>query len=259
MFQKVSPKKHLGQHFLLDLTIAKDIVDAVQFHGEYKNLVEIGPGTGVLTDFLIKNEKINFSAVEIDTESVKFLKQKYPNLKLVEGDFLQMDLSKTYNEPFGIIGNFPYNISSQIFFKVLDYKDLVQEVVCMLQKEVAERLCSGPGNRDYGILSVFLQAFYKMEYLFTVHEHVFDPPPKVKSGVIRATRNEVATLGCDEILFRKVVKQAFAMRRKTLRNCLKPMGLPAEYLQNPFFDQRAEQLGVKQYITLTNEIQELRK
>lgn len=259
MLPKVSPKKHLGQHFLLDLTIAKDIVEAVQFHGNYKNLVEIGPGTGVLTDFLIENKQINFSAVEIDYESVKFLKQKYAGLKLIEGNFLQMDLAKTYDEPFGIIGNFPYNISSQIFFKVLDYKHLVKEVVCMLQKEVAIRLCSGPGNRDYGILSVFLQAFYKMEYLFTVHEHVFDPPPKVKSGVIRATRNEIEELGCDEILFRKVVKQSFSMRRKTLRNCLKPMGLSTEYLQNSFFDQRAEQLGVAQYIKLTNEIMELRK
>lgn len=259
MIQKVSPKKHLGQHFLLDLGIAKNIVDALQFHNNYQTLTEIGPGMGVLTDFLIENKNIDFSAVEIDTESVKYLHKKYPNLKVIEGDFLQMDVAQKFGKPFGIIGNFPYNISSQIFFKVLDHRDLVQEVVCMLQKEVAERLCSGPGNREYGILSVFLQAFYDLEYLFTVEPKVFDPPPKVKSGVIRVTRNKTIDLGCDEVFFRKVVKQSFSMRRKTLRNCLKPMSLPVEYLQNSFFDQRAEQLGFKEYIRLTNEIQAFRK
>ncbi len=257
---KVTPKKHLGQHFLLDLTIAADIVEAVTFHNQYTNLVEIGPGTGVLTDFIIKKNIIDFKTVEIDTESVIFLKNKYTNLTIIEGDFLTMDLEKNFGNKIGIIGNFPYNISSQIFFKVLDYKDVVQEVVCMLQKEVAVRLCSKPGNKDYGILSVFLQAYYQMEYLFTVQEHVFDPPPKVKSGVIRITRNGTKEIGCDEILFRKVVKQAFSMRRKTLRNCFKPMQLSSEFLSDTFFNKRAEELGVEEYIILTNNIEkEIRK
>lgn len=251
----VTAKKHLGQHFLLDLTIASDIVEAVSFHNNYKTLLEIGPGTGVLTDFIVKKKDLNFITSEIDTESVLFLKQKYPDLKIMEGDFLAMNLENEFPEKFGIVGNFPYNISSQIFFKVLDYKNLVEEVVCMLQKEVAVRLCSPPGNKDYGILSIFLQAFYDMEYLFTVHEHVFDPPPKVKSGVIRIKRNKVIDLGCDEIYFRKIVKQAFSMRRKTLRNCFKPLNLTTEFLADDFFNKRAEQLGVQDYIKLTNDIQ----
>lgn len=252
---KVSPKKHLGQHFLLDLTIASDIVEAVSFHNNYTTLVEIGPGTGVLTDFIIKKDNLKFISVEIDTESVLFLNKKYPSLVVIEDDFLKMDVETQFGNKIGIVGNFPYNISSQIFFKVLDYKNVVEEVVCMLQKEVAVRLCSKPGNKDYGILSVFLQAFYDMEYLFTVHEEVFDPPPKVKSGVIRIKRNGVTDLGCDEVYFRKIVKQAFSMRRKTLRNCFKPLMLDSKFLADDFFNQRAEQLGVKEYIMLTNKIQ----
>lgn len=251
----VDAKKHLGQHFLIDKSIAQDIVEALTFHNQYDNLLEIGPGTGVLTDFLLQNTTVNFKAIDIDKESIAFLKTKYENLTLISGDFLQMDLNDVFQtKPFGIIGNFPYNISSQIFFRVLDYKDLVPEVVCMLQKEVAQRLCSGPGNKDYGILSVFLQAWYDMEYLFTVHEHVFDPPPKVKSGVIRVKRNKVTDLGCDEVLFRKIIKQAFSMRRKILRNGLKPLNLPENFLNDAFFNKRAEELGVEEYITLTNKI-----
>ncbi len=251
----VTAKKHLGQHFLRDLSIAQDIVEGVQFYTGYTNLLEIGPGTGVLTDFLVKNENLEFKAIELDGESVRYLHGKYPDLKVIEGDFLHKNLNEMFDsQPFGIIGNFPYNISSQIFFKVLDYKDLVIEVVCMLQKEVAERLCSGPGKKDYGILSVFLQAYYDMEYLFTVQPHVFEPPPKVKSGVIRIKRNNVAQIDCDEVLFRKVVKQCFSMRRKTLRNGLKPLDLPESYLADAFFDRRAEELGVAEFVKLTNEI-----
>jgi 16S rRNA (adenine1518-N6/adenine1519-N6)-dimethyltransferase len=252
----VSAKKHLGQHFLRDLSIAQDIAEGLQYHNGYTKLLEIGPGTGVLTDFLIKNTTIDFKAIELDRESVAYLHTKYPDLRVIEGDFLHKDLNEMFDsQPFGIIGNFPYNISSQIFFKVLDYRDLVQEVVCMLQKEVAERLCSGPGKKDYGILSVFLQAYFTMEYLFTVQPHVFEPPPKVKSGVIRVKRNNVIEMGCNEILFRKVVKQAFSMRRKTLRNGLKPYGLPDEMMNLPFFDRRAEELGVDEYIQLTNDLE----
>ncbi len=252
----VAAKKHLGQHFLRDLSIAQDIAEGLDFHTQYKNVLEIGPGTGVLTDFLIKNLDINYKTIEIDGESVVYLNQKYPDLKVIQGDFLQKDLIQLFdNEPFGIIGNFPYNISSQIFFKVLDYKDIVPEVVCMLQKEVAERLCSGPGKKDYGILSVFLQVYYDMEYLFTVQPHVFEPPPKVKSGVIRIKRNQVKEMGCDEVLFRKVVKQAFSMRRKTLRNGLKPYNLPEEMMSSSFFDRRAEELGVAEFIKLTNDVE----
>jgi len=252
----VRAKKHLGQHFLRDLSIAQDIAESLKFHNAYNHLLEIGPGTGVLTDFLIKNENMDFKTIELDRESVSYLRTKYPALTVIEGDFLQKDLNDFFGgKPFGVIGNFPYNISSQIFFKVLDYKDLVDEVVCMLQKEVAERLCSGPGKKDYGILSVFLQAYYDMEYLFTVHPHVFEPPPKVKSGVIRIKRNNVEEMGCNEILFRKIVKQAFSMRRKTLRNGLKPYNLPEEMMSLSFFDRRAEELGVAEYIKLTNDIE----
>lgn len=247
----VSPKKHLGQHFLKDINISQDIVNALSFHENYNTLIEIGPGTGVLTQYLVQNENIDLKVIEIDTESVVFLKRQYPDLQIIEGDFLQMNLDTICNQNLGIIGNFPYNISSQIFFKVLDYKEKVNEVVCMLQKEVAERLCAPPGGREYGILSVLLQVWYDMEYLFTVHEHVFDPPPKVKSGVIRVKRNARTNLSVDEALFKKTVKQAFSMRRKTLRNCFKPWNISNEILANPFFDRRAETLSVEEYIELT--------
>ncbi len=250
---KVKPKKHLGQHFLRDLSIAEDIAKSLTGHGQYSEVLEIGPGMGVLTDFLILEQK-RLSVIEIDKESVVYLHKKYDaeKLNIIEGDFLRLALDQLYSQPFALIGNFPYNISSQIFFKVLDYKNLIPEVVCMLQKEVAERICSPAGSRDYGILSVLLQAYYKTEYLFTVEPHVFEPPPKVRSGVIRVTRNEVQKLDCDEVLFKSVIKMAFNMRRKTLRNALKALNLPDTVMSQKIFDQRAEQLDVKDFIFLTN-------
>jgi 16S rRNA (adenine1518-N6/adenine1519-N6)-dimethyltransferase len=251
----VRPKKHLGQHFLTDLSIAKKIVDSLSYHRDYKNLIEIGPGTGVLTDFLINKGDRSFSVIEIDIEAISFLKNKYPGLPIVEGDFLRFDLKTLIPDNYGIIGNFPYNISSQIFFKVLEDKDRVMEVVCMLQREVAQRIASPPGNKDYGILSVLLQAYYKIEYLFTVDETVFNPPPKVKSGVIRLTRNDKEKLDCDEKLFFRVVKQGFNNRRKTLRNALKPLNLKPEVVAEKLLDKRAEQLSVEDFVYLTKKIE----
>jgi 16S rRNA (adenine1518-N6/adenine1519-N6)-dimethyltransferase len=251
---KVTPKKHLGQHFLLDLNIAHDIVKAVSFHNNYNTLVEIGPGTGVLTQYIVAPEfksGVDFRAVEIDKESVRFLHQNYPNLPVIDGDFLQIDMVKTFPEKIGIVGNFPYNVATQIFFQVIDHRDQVEEVVCMVQKEVGVRLCSTPGGREYGIMSPLLQAWYDTEYLFTVHENVFDPPPKVKSGVIRIKRNSRTSLGVDEKAFKKTIKQAFSMRRKTLRNCFKPIGVEADILSLPVFDRRAETLSVEEFVELT--------
>jgi 16S rRNA (adenine1518-N6/adenine1519-N6)-dimethyltransferase len=252
----VRAKKHLGQHFLTDLDIAQKIVDSLQDHGQYKTVIEVGPGMGVLTDFLLEKHQYNLTLIDLDRESVSYLQHKYVgnNVKIIGADFLQMNLEEL-SDNMAIIGNFPYNISSQIMFKVIDYKHIVKEVVGMFQKEVAERLASGPGNRDYGILSVLLQAYYDIEYLFTVPEHVFNPPPKVKSGVIRLKRNTLEKLPCDEVLFKKVVKTAFAMRRKTLRNTLKALNLPQDFTQSNFFDKRAEQLSVADFIKLTQDIQ----
>ena len=253
----VRPKKSLGQHFLIDQEIARNIVAAVTHFKDYKLLLEIGPGMGVLTQYLVKNKESKLYTIEIDRESNAFLNHKFPDLKdsTIEGDFLKLDLKSLFQEPFGIIGNFPYNISSQIFFKVLENRDQIPEVVGMLQKEVAERLASKPGNKAYGILSVFLQAFYTVEYLFTVNEQVFNPPPKVKSGVIRIKRNERAKLDCDEKFFFTVVKQGFQNRRKTLRNALKSLNLPVEMLKDAILDKRAEQLSVEDFVLLTNRIQ----
>ena len=221
---QVRPKKSLGQHFLKDLNIAEQIVDALEISAG-NAVLEIGPGTGVLTQFLTKKENVSLYLSEIDRDSIAYLKIHYPLLKekILEGDFLEMDMSKKFTGNVDIIGNFPYNISSQIFFKVLDHKDQVKQVVCMLQKEVAERIASKHGNKTYGILSVLLQAFYDIEFLFKVPPGVFFPPPKVMSAVIRLKRNNKTELGCDEVLFRKVVKQGFNNRRKTLRNSLKPL------------------------------------
>jgi 16S rRNA (adenine1518-N6/adenine1519-N6)-dimethyltransferase len=251
----VRPKKHLGQHFLKDLSIAKKIVDALTYHNSYKILLEIGPGTGVLTDFLLDKKETQYSVIEIDKESVQFLKTKYPFLPIIEGDFLRLNLDELVKENYGIIGNFPYNISSQIFFKVLEDKNRVMEVVCMLQREVAQRIASPPGNKDYGILSVLLQAYYKIQYLFTVDEGVFNPPPKVKSGVIRLTRNEKQDLDCDQKLFVRVVKQGFNNRRKTLRNALKPLNLSPDLKDDKLLDKRAEQLSVDDFVYLTKKIE----
>lgn len=254
--EKVKAKKHLGQHFLTDLGIAEQIAQAVKGHKEVGKVLEIGPGMGVLTDFLLEGE-LELYLIDIDKESVAYLHKKYPGLgeKIIEGDFLKMNLGEVFPEKFAIAGNFPYNISSQIFFKILEVKDQVTEVVCMLQKEVAERIASPKGNKSYGILSVLLQVYYDIDYLFTVPPYVFDPPPKVNSGVIRLTRNEVDKLDCDERLFTKVVKAGFGNRRKTLRNCLKPFNLPEEFNSHPILDKRAEQLDVADFIFLTQTIE----
>lgn len=251
---EVKAKKHLGQHFLTDLTIAQNIVGGLSLVDQYKHVLEIGPGMGVLTQFLVLNKNYQTSLIDIDTESIVYLHKHYPQLgeHIIEGDFLEMDLAEiANNEPFAVIGNFPYNISTQILFKVLDYKEQIPEVVGMFQKEVAERIAAGPGSKTYGITSVLLQAYYKIDYLFTVDEHVFDPPPKVKSGVIRLTRNEKDKLDCNEVFFKTVVKTAFNQRRKTMSNSLKPF-IPDELKDNPVFRLRPEQLSVEQFVDLTN-------
>ena len=243
----VRPKKALGQHFLVDLNIARKIVDALST--DHDVVIEVGAGMGVLTQYLIENQLEKLQVVEIDKESVEFLKKKFPELEghLVLGDFLKYDMT---GNDLAVIGNFPYNISSQIFFQILKYRNNVSECVGMIQKEVAERIASKPGSKTYGILSVLLQAWYDIEYLFTVHENVFNPPPKVKSAVIRLKRNNVKELGCDEKLFVTVVKQAFNQRRKTLRNSLRSL-IPAEIIDNEIFNKRPEQLSVQEFVALT--------
>lgn len=264
--QLVHAKKFLGQHFLTDLSVAQKIAetaykgqnDDVQGTNDKVRVLEIGPGMGVLTQYLLKNPNIQLTAIEIDRESVAYLKEWYPELHLIEGDFLKLDLNIIYPEgEFNVIGNYPYNISSQIFFKVLDYKDRIPICSGMIQKEVAERIASKPGKKAYGILSVFLQAYYDIEYLFTVDEHVFNPPPKVKSAVIRMTRNKRRRLDCDEELFKTVVKTAFNQRRKQMRNSLKGvMGDGLQVTGNErlewFLTRRPEQLTVDEFIELTN-------
>ncbi len=259
MIKSVKPKKALGQHFLTDLNIAARIAATVQSYTI--PVLEIGPGMGVLTQFLLQQGS-DVTVVEIDKESVKYLTEHFPQLqgRILEFDFLKLPLDRLFPDKFCVIGNYPYNISSQIFFKVLDYKERIPCCSGMLQKEVAERIASKPGNKAYGILSVLLQAWYDIEYLFTVDEGVFNPPPKVKSAVIRMTRNNVTLLGCDEQLFKTVVKTGFNQRRKTLRNSLKPL-LPENAkgdISDPIFDQRPEQLSVPQFIELTNRIASLR-
>jgi 16S rRNA (adenine1518-N6/adenine1519-N6)-dimethyltransferase len=254
----VRPKKFLGQHFLKDQNIAFKIVEAVNLGPGKNRVLEIGPGTGVLTQFLSANKNIELRLVEIDHESVSFLKHHYPELRdqIVEGDFLALSTKDLFSDDFIIVGNFPYNISSQIFFKVLELRNQVTQVVCMLQKEVAERIAEKEGSKTYGILSVLLQAYYDIEFLFKVPPGVFHPPPKVMSAVIRLTRNKTQQLACDENLFKKIVKQSFQNRRKTLRNALKPLTLSASIYALPVMDKRAEQLTVDQFITLTKLIQE---
>ncbi len=279
----VRPKKALGQHFLVDLNIARKIVDSLS--DNHDTVIEVGAGMGVLTQYLIEDQLDKLQVVEIDKESVEFLKKKFPELEghLTLGDFLKQDLTSfrpeqtDHNRHFdrpqgaekspaiegdssaalgmtcndvGVIGNFPYNISSQIFFQILKYRNNVSECVGMIQKEVAERIAAGPGSKTYGILSVLLQAWYDIEYLFTVNENVFNPPPKVKSAVIRLKRNNVKELDCDEKLFVTVVKQAFNQRRKTLRNSLRSM-IPAEIINNEVFNKRPEQLSVAEFVDLT--------
>jgi 16S rRNA (adenine1518-N6/adenine1519-N6)-dimethyltransferase len=252
MADLVRAKKHLGQHFLRDEKIARRIVDAMLATDSQTPVLEIGPGTGVLTKHLI-NEIGSFHALDVDQESVDYLKKVYPehSEKFLLADFLESDLIKISGERFNVIGNFPYNISSQIMFRVLEYRNHVPFVVGMFQKEVAQRIAEKPGTKTYGILSVLLQAYYKIEYLFTVHENVFSPPPKVKSAVIRLSRNDVTKLDCDEELFFKVVKTAFNQRRKTIRNSLKPL-LGGKQIQDPLMEKRPEQLGTAEFIRLTN-------
>jgi 16S rRNA (adenine1518-N6/adenine1519-N6)-dimethyltransferase len=257
---KVRPKKSLGQHFLHDQSAAKKIVDGLTLEGGKNLVLEIGPGMGVLTKYLIEMEAVDLKVVEIDRDSVAYLKKNYKALdgRIVEGDFLKLNLAEIFPSPFAIIGNFPYNISSQIFFKVLEHRDRVTQVVCMLQKEVADRIAEKEGSKTYGILSVLLQAYYDIDYLFKVAPGAFTPPPKVMSAVIRLKRNQRLKLGCDEQLFVQVVKQGFNTRRKTLRNALKNLNLAAEVASLPVMDKRAEQLSVEDFISLTKLIEEHR-
>ncbi|MDB4533677.1 16S rRNA (adenine(1518)-N(6)/adenine(1519)-N(6))-dimethyltransferase RsmA [Vicingaceae bacterium] len=254
--QNVKAKKHLGQHFLTDLSIAKNIVDALTQTDKYKKVVEVGPGMGVLTQYLIEHKEYETFPIDIDRESIGYLAEKYPELKgkIIYGDFLEMDLNDIAGqEPFAVIGNFPYNISTQILFKVLDHKDQIPECVGMFQKEVAERFAAVPGSRTYGITSVLLQAFYDVEYLFTVGPEVFDPPPKVQSAVIRFVRNDKMTLDCDEKRFKGIVKMAFGQRRKMLRKSLKSQ-LNDSNKDNEMLTKRPEELSVKEFVYLTNMI-----
>ncbi len=254
---RVKPKKNLGQHFLRDKGIAARIAGTLSGEG-YDSVLEIGPGTGILTGFLLEREFPDFRVIEIDNESVHFLHENFPALnEIIRGDFLKMDIDSMFSGKLGITGNFPYDISTQILFKVLNHRDKVIELTGMFQKEVAERICANPGSKTYGILSVLTQAFYTTEYLFTVPEYVFSPPPKVKSGVIRLTRNKVSRLSCDESLFFMVVKASFNQRRKTLRNSVRAaFDLKAE--DYPDFGLRPEQLSVDQFVNLTNWIEKNR-
>ena len=246
---EVRAKKALGQHFLKDEGIARQIAENLT--GATPHVLEIGPGMGVMTKYLLENKALDFHAIEIDRESVAYLHQHYPTLHVIEGDFLALNLQHLFTEPFAVIGNFPYNISSQILFKVYDNRAQIPELVGMFQKEVAERVAAKPGSKTYGILSVLLSAFYDIEYLFTVHEHVFNPPPKVKSAVIRMRRNGVQRLDCDEQLFTRVVKIGFNQRRKTLRNALRQLELPLDNIPADLLAQRAEQLSVEQFVQIT--------
>lgn len=253
----VRPKKFLGQHFLKDLQVAQDIADTVDTCPDIP-ILEVGPGMGVLTQFLIPKGR-PLKVVELDFESVAYLKENFVQLgdNIIEQDFLKMDLNSLFDgKPFVLTGNYPYNISSQIFFKMLEYKDLIPCCTGMIQKEVAERIAAKPGNKTYGILSVLIQAWYRVEYLFTVHEHVFNPPPKVKSAAIRMTRNETQDLGCNEKLFKQIVKTTFNQRRKTLRNSISPiLDKNSPLSADPLFNKRPEQLSVEDFIELTNRVE----
>lgn len=255
----VRAKKHLGQHFLTDKNICKKIADQYQLHQGCKKVLEIGPGMGALTEFLLKRGDLDVHVMEIDKESINYLIPQFPELKgkIHEGDFLRIDIKKIMgDEKFGVVGNFPYNISSQILFKCLDNRNQIPEIMGMFQKEVAERIAEKPGTKAYGIISVLLQAFYTIEYCFTVDEHVFNPPPKVKSGVIRLTRNEREKLDCDEKLFIQIVKMSFNQRRKTIRNSIKQL-IKDKNFDHPFLSLRPERLSVEDFILLTQEVQKL--
>jgi len=254
---QVRAKKHLGQHFLTDKNIAGKIVGALHPEERYRVVLEVGPGMGVLTDFLLVDKRFQTWLIDLDQESVAFLANKYvvSDDRLIHGDFLALDFQIFSNEPMAVIGNFPYNISSQILFKVLENRDRVVEVVGMFQKEVAERCTAKPGSKVYGILSVLLQAYYHVEYLFTVKAGAFNPPPKVLSGVIRLVRNDVQSLACNEKLFWAVVKAGFNQRRKTLRNALSGLVNKEHMVTEPMLEQRAERLSVADFVQLTNQIE----
>jgi 16S rRNA (adenine1518-N6/adenine1519-N6)-dimethyltransferase len=255
----VKAKKHLGQHFLTDKNIAERIVKGLIHTDQYHQVLEVGPGMGILSDILLERPDLETFLIDIDVESIAYLHKKYPQLgeRLISGDFLKLDLSAIFKGKFSVIGNFPYNISSQILFKILGHKDQVVEMVGMFQKEVAERCASRSGTKEYGILSVLIQAYYDIEYLFTVKPGTFNPPPKVNSGVIRLSRNNVKNLPCDEKLFWRTVKAGFNQRRKTLRNALSGT-IPKDKMDNhTFFDKRAEQLSVEDFISLTQHLSAL--
>lgn len=248
----VRPKKHLGQHFLTDLNIAQNIAGALT-GVDYQDVLEVGPGMGVLTQYLLQT-KHTIHAIEVDNESVDYLNTNFPKLEpnLIFGDFLKCNLAKDFPSPLAIIGNFPYNISSQILFKTIENRKQIPEFVGMFQKEVAERICEPPGSKAYGVLSVLTQSFYDTEYLFNVNRFVFDPPPKVASAVLRLRRKETIDLNCDERLYFRVVKTAFQQRRKTLRNSLKTFSLSTNLKEDTIFGQRPEQLGVSDFVRITN-------
>ena len=248
----VRPKKHLGQHFLTDLNIAQNIAGALT-GVDYQDVLEVGPGMGVLTQYLLQT-KHTIHAIEVDNESVDYLNTNFPKLEpnLIFGDFLKCNLAKDFPSPLAIIGNFPYNISSQILFKTIENRIQIPEFVGMFQKEVAERICEPPGSKAYGILSVLTQSFYDTEYLFNVNRFVFDPPPKVASAVLRLRRKETIDLNCDERLYFRVVKTAFQQRRKTLRNSLKTFSLSTNLKEDTIFGQRPEQLDVSDFVRITN-------
>lgn len=256
----VRAKKHLGQHFLTDKNICKKIADQFRYHQDCKRALEVGPGTGALTEFLLQQPETDLAVIDVDIESIEYLKKHFPALegKIYKKDFLRVDLEELMGkEPFAVVGNFPYNISSQILFRCLDYRNQIPEIMGMFQKEVAVRVAEKPGSKQYGIMSVLLQAFYDIEYCFTVDEHVFNPPPKVKSGVIRCTRNSRQSLSCDEKLFINVVKTGFNQRRKTLRNSLKKLINNPDF-DHPFLPLRPEVLSVEQFVELTKEIEKSR-
>lgn len=253
----IKPKKFLGQHFLTDLSVAQRIANTVDAYPDIP-ILEVGPGMGVLTQYIIPKGR-PFKVVEIDFDSVPYLHEHFPELgdNIIEGDFLKMDLQEVFDgKPFVLTGNYPYNISSQIFFKMVENRNLIPCCTGMIQKEVAERMAASPGGKTYGVLSVLIQAWYDVEYLFTVHEKVFNPPPKVKSAVIRLIHNNKQTLGCDEQLFRRIVKTVFTMRRKMMRNGMKQiLGKDSPMLADPMFTKRPEELSVQDYVDLTNRVE----
>lgn len=257
MTEYVRAKKKLGQHFLKNEDIAQQIVHSLKSTSLYKTVLEVGPGMGVLTKYLIANTNYKTYAIDIDTDSIRYLKVNYPVMKdyIIEGDFLKLDFTKLFDGPFAVIGNFPYNISTEILFKVLDNKEQVPEVVGMFQKEVAERIAAKPRNKTYGITSVLLQAYYDIDYLLTVGENEFIPPPRVKSAVIRLTRNSVKQLDCNEKIFKQLVKAGFNQRRKTLRNSIRAFKLKPEFLDHKYLTQRAEELSVADFVALTNMVE----